>query len=277
MFKFDLDLYISNNLVQKEGFFESENNSKVSFPDHGYNTCYEIEDRSFWFDHRNECITSLVKKYSKNMLFFDIGGGNGKVAKHLQNNDIQVVMIEAGLQGILNARKRGVKYLICGSLSDLNIKERSLPSIGMFDVLEHIERDVECLRHLYNYLQPQGFIYLTVPAYSFLWSDEDIKAGHFRRYTMKSLKEKLKFVGFEIVYSTYIFQYLILPIFLTRVLLFRLKIDRSLLKSKRDHFAKNNVSKLLQFLNKRELEKINHLKSMHYGGSILVVAKKSIP
>jgi hypothetical protein len=37
----------------------------------------------------------------------------------------------------------------------------------------------------------------TVPAFSFLWSEEDVLAGHFRLYTLSSISKVLKSSGFE--------------------------------------------------------------------------------
>ena len=41
----------------------------------------QLEEDSFWFNHRNNIIANAVKKHSKGNVFFDIGGGNGFVAK----------------------------------------------------------------------------------------------------------------------------------------------------------------------------------------------------
>ena len=38
-------------------------------------------------------------------------------------------------------------------------------------------------------MKENGRLYATVPSYSFLWSEEDILAGHFRRYTLKGLSK----------------------------------------------------------------------------------------
>ncbi len=33
------------------------------------------EESSFWFRHRNRCILELTKKYARNEVVYDIGGG----------------------------------------------------------------------------------------------------------------------------------------------------------------------------------------------------------
>ena len=55
--------------------------------------------------------------------------------------------------------------------------------IGMFDVLEHIDDDVGALKWAAEQLEPGGILVLSVPAFQFLWSEQDEAAHHFRRYT----------------------------------------------------------------------------------------------
>ena len=101
--KFDINYY-ADSLPEKDGFF-NKNTSKVSYPDDGNDICFNIEKDSFWFNHRNNCIICLAKKYTKDKLFFDIGGGNGFVSKGLEDNGIQTCLIEPGIHGCLNAKK----------------------------------------------------------------------------------------------------------------------------------------------------------------------------
>ena len=53
----------------------------------------QIEEDSFWFKHRNNIIANSVQKHSPNKTFFDIGGGNGFVAKRLQNDGIKLYLL----------------------------------------------------------------------------------------------------------------------------------------------------------------------------------------
>ena len=272
----DLSRYFHNHFHFKNGISSLGKGAKVSFPDDGHEQHFQIEDDSFWYKHRNHCIASVVARYSKDAVFFDVGGGNGKVTKYLQDDNVPVVLVEAGVQGTMNARQRGVTQLIHADFTDLDIKPSSLPAVGMFDVLEHIKDDAGCIKKIYNALIPDGYYYLAVPAYAFLWSHEDVTEGHFRRYTLRSLKKKLQHAGFQIAYATYIFQYLPLPIFLTRVLSSRLPFlkNRNIDDRNNDHISNARENKILEFLNARELSAISKGKSMKFGSTVLIVAKK---
>ncbi len=85
--------------------------------------------------------------------------------------------------------------------------------------MEHIEDNAGTLRNLNRKLKlNEGRLYITVPAFSWLWSAEDVKVGHFRRYTLKQLVRLVEEAGFQIEYASYFFSLLPLPIFLLRTL-----------------------------------------------------------
>lgn len=218
---------IADNIVQKDGIWFSKTKAEVSYPKEGSDMCFLIEGDSYWFQHRNNCIQALVKKYSKDTPFFDIGGGNGYVSMGLQNAGIETILVEPSFDGVKNAQARGLTNLVCSTLEDASFKFNSLPSIGVFDVVEHIEDDDEFLKQLHSYLEPNGKLYITVPAYNFLWANEDDYTGHYRRYTISKLKKQLKNIGFEINYSSYLFSALVLPLFLLRSLPSRLGFHKN--------------------------------------------------
>lgn len=207
---------ISNNLKYTNGIWYSNINTIISYPKEGNDSCFEIEENSFWFKHRNDCILELVKKYATKPLFIDVGGGNGFTSLHLQKNNIETILLEPG-SGIYNAQSRGLTHLICSSFNDEIFNNNSIPNFGIFDVLEHIENDRIFLQDIFNKLESQGRVFITVPAYSFLWSNDDVEAGHYRRYTLKSLKKLLQDIGFKIEYESYFFSILIFPIFMFRL------------------------------------------------------------
>lgn len=99
----------TNNLAEKNGIWFSKTSQDISYPDEGNSLCYQLEDNSFWFRHRNSCIVSLVKRFSPNSVFFDIGGGNGFVAYGLQKIGVVSVLLEPGITGIENAKKKRAK------------------------------------------------------------------------------------------------------------------------------------------------------------------------
>jgi hypothetical protein len=74
--------------------------------------------------------------------------------------------------------------------------------IGAFDVLEHIAEDVLVLENLTRALTHRGYLLITVPQHTWLWSSVDEQACHVRRYSRRELLRKLRSVGLEIEYVT---------------------------------------------------------------------------
>jgi hypothetical protein len=268
----------TKGFTEKEGIFFSKTKSDVSYPEEGNEVCFQIEENSFWFSHRNNCIIESYKKYCPERVFFDIGGGNGFVAKGLQDIGVNTVLLEPGMIGCENAKKRGLKNIICSTLENSEFEKSSIPSIGLFDVVEHIENDVNFLTSIHYYLEEGGYVFITVPAYNFLWSQEDIIAGHYRRYTLRQINAKLKNLGFEIVHSTYFFSVLPFPIFLSRSIPFLLRLKKKGNHNARainDHSKKSFSEKVLNIIWTSEIKRIKLGRKIRFGGSCLVVAQKN--
>ncbi len=74
-----------------------------------------------------------------------------------------------------------------GTLSDLPADER-FDAVVYLDVLEHIEADRAELIAAANRLTPSGHLVVLAPAFQSLYSEFDRAIGHYRRYTITSLK-----------------------------------------------------------------------------------------
>ena len=273
---------ISSGLILGEdGIWYGLEKQKISYPSDGNNDFFNIEDSSFWFKHRNSCISCVVKKYppEKNGPIFDIGGGNGFVSLGLINAGFDVVLVEPGQMGASNAKRVGLENVICSTIYTARFKPKCMPSIGLFDVLEHIEDDLSFLKTIRDLIKEQGRLYLTVPSFNFLWSKEDVLAGHFRRYTLKNICKKLETAGFEIDFSSYIFRLLPAPIFLFRTLPFRAglsNIKHGNENISRDHVLKAGaVTRFFDAHLRSEVHNIKEGKTMRFGGSCLIVARNS--
>lgn len=149
-------------------------------------------------------------------MLFDIGGGNGFVAAAFQAAGYPVVLIEPGEDGVRHAQARGVRHIVHATFNESSFRPDSLPAACFFDVLEHIEDEQGFLGGLHRCLIPSGRIYLTVPAGRWLWSDDDVQAGHFRRYTRRTLASSLAQSGFKALFISKLFSVLPLPLFLCR-------------------------------------------------------------
>jgi SAM-dependent methyltransferase len=276
----DLRELAINIELRQDGIWTSKTLSAVSYPEHGNETYFAVEESSFWFRHRNNCIRAVVKALPPGGLLLDVGGGNGYVARCLQDAGVDVALVEPGPGGARNARRRGVQHVIQAALEDVKFQPGSVAGVGLFDVVEHIENDVDFLQSVRRLLRPGGRVYLSVPAYQWLWSHEDAAAGHWRRYTLSGICSVFQQAGYEVDFATYFFSFLPLPILLARVAPYRLGLSKSEVKEtvQSDHNPGGPMArKILDTLTSRELEKIASLRRVRLGGSCLVVARSGTP
>lgn len=190
---------------------------RMSFPEDGLTTLADIEPNSYWFNHRNRVIASVVSRFPPSGPIFDIGGGNGYVSLGLAKAGFDMVMVEPDAQGAEIARSRGVPT-IQAAFENLKIPAGTIAAVGLFDVLEHIEDEAGTLERLHDVLEVGGVAYIAVPAYSWLWSQSDTHAGHFRRYTRTRLVKALTRAKFTPLFATYFFKALVPPVFAFRTL-----------------------------------------------------------
>tara|TARA_B110001452_G_scaffold198329_1_gene168299 strand:+ start:11146 stop:11424 length:279 start_codon:yes stop_codon:yes gene_type:complete len=86
---------------------KTEIHNIISYPSEGSNNSFTLENKSFWFKHRNLILEKIIKRFPINGDFADIGGGNGyqlmKIAEINQLN--KNILIEPSEQGCNNAKK----------------------------------------------------------------------------------------------------------------------------------------------------------------------------
>lgn len=262
-----------------DGCWSSSNIREVFYPAEGNDLCFTIEDSSFWFGHRNRCILEAVKVFPPPGTLFDVGGGNGYVARALQESGLDVVLVEPGPAGVRNALKRGIRQVVRATLEDAGVLAESLPAVGLFDVVEHIPDDFGFLAGIKPLIIPGGRVYITVPAYQWLWSGEDVLAGHSRRYSVGSLRRVLEKAGYVVEFVTYFFGFLPLPILLNRALPYRLGFrtkEAAEDTARSVHEVSHPLAdRILRILTSRELSRIASRRPLPMGASCLMVARKA--
>ena len=263
------------------GFAQAgERDPSISYPEEGHDTCYGVEDASFWFRHRNDCIAALVRRYPPpaGTALLDIGGGNGFVSQRLLQEGHDVALLEPGSAGARNAQlRRGLPNVLCATLEDAGFAAGSFGAAGLFDVIEHVENDRAFLLDVRELLSPGGRLYLSVPCHSWLWSGADAQAGHYRRHTLGTLADLLG-KGFRIEYATYFFAPLVLPQFLLRALPYRLGRGRrnAVLSPETEHGTGDGpLVRAMERLLRPEVRRIANGRQIRFGASALLAATKS--
>lgn len=265
--------------LNDDGIWRSKSSTEINYPKNGNEFCFEMEDRSYWFEHRNNCILSIIQRYPPSGPILDVGGGNGFVAQQLQREGLAVSLLEPGSLGANNARKnRQINEVINSTFEAANFPNESLSAVGLFDVLEHIEEDGLFLKNVWLTLKPGGYLYATVPAFNFLWSASDNYAEHCRRYSKKMIT-KLIGTSFSLRYFSYFFSSLFVPILFLRTIPYWLwkKNDGSLLSSDKEFgLDESFFVDLLKWFLGYELKYIKSGKTLPIGSSCLLVLEKNV-
>ena len=114
----------------------------------------------------------------------DVGAGSGVFARLLlERTDCQEAMCvdpayERDHDETVNGKVLRFRRAYEGTNFDL---------ILLMDVLEHVDDDVALLSDVATSVSPGTPVFITVPAFGFLWSAHDVFLEHRRRYTAKML------------------------------------------------------------------------------------------
>ena len=184
-----------------------------------FEALFAAEDRHFWFRSRNRCIAAALRLIPDRDSIMDViehGCGTGFVLAELQRLLPRARVTGADLfaEGLTLARRRFAGPLIQTDILQSNFRD-AFDLIGLFDVLEHLDDDLQVLQALREQLRPGGRLLLTVPAHMTLWSDYDEVSGHRRRYSRPQLMARLSQAGFTVNYCTE-FMFPLLPLLFVR-------------------------------------------------------------
>jgi SAM-dependent methyltransferase len=161
-------------------------------------------EASWWYKGRTFVIRRLLKKYFQpggEAQLLDMGAGYGALFEALSPfGKVDAYEIEASAAVICKERGYVGVYT-----DETAIRERkgAYQVIGAFDVIEHVQDDLNFIRTLHSLIAPQGILVATVPAFQFLWTVHDEESHHFRRYTKKSFVKIIEDGGFEVLYKSY--------------------------------------------------------------------------
>ncbi len=170
---------------------------------------------SWWYRGRTTVVRGIlghIKRDSMNML--DFGAGFGGMYEVLAEHGT-VFAYEPDTHARVTAQRKGYKVVFDDAGQAFSQK---YDLIGIFDVLEHIHDDLECLENMQTALTKTGSLVITVPAMPFLWSTHDVSHHHFRRYTRTTLRRVLEEAGYAIEFISYWNMFLFTPTALARLL-----------------------------------------------------------
>ena len=182
---------------------------------------HEVEDRHWWFAARRECVLKMTKKLDRNSEILDIGCSSGLMLNTLIESGFaseRMHGIDISEKAIANCKKAGLSQTHVMDAAQIDLPKQHFDLLIASDCLEHLEHDETALAQWLKLLKPNGKLIVFVPAYQFLWSSHDEVNLHFRRYTNRDLRQKLKKQGFKVQRSGYWNSFLLPPLAIVRPL-----------------------------------------------------------
>ncbi len=184
-----------------------------------YRQFVELEQSHFWFQGRRAIFTHLLDRElagRRDAEILDVGCGAGGMLEPLARYG-QVTGIDTSAELVELCHGRGFERVVLGSAYELPVPAGSVDLVAMFDTIEHVPDDGRALRECHRALVAGGLLFLSVPAYQFLYANNDRVAHHERRYTASLLRRRLTAAGFRPTQITY-FNTLLFPLILPMVL-----------------------------------------------------------
>jgi ubiquinone/menaquinone biosynthesis C-methylase UbiE len=133
----------------------------------------------------------------------EVGCGIGNFSEHLWDRERVVgIDIDENCVSCWRERFAGRRQYSDFTLNAedpvfLALKDEQIDSIACVNVLEHIEKHDLVLRQMNSILPVGGTVILIVPAFEALYGEIDLRLGHFRRYTRRSLRQLAETTGFR--------------------------------------------------------------------------------
>lgn len=171
-----------------------------------YPRYYELEGRHWWFVGRRAIFVELLRKRlhgRTDVRALDFGCGTGTFLEQLDAFGT-ANGVDGDIDAVRFCHERGrahVRHVPAGEA--LPFADGTFDLVTSLDVLEHIDDDVAAVRELHRILRRDGVLLVAVPAFAFLWGDQDEISHHRRRYTAGTLRGVLERGGFTVEHVSY--------------------------------------------------------------------------
>lgn len=247
------------------------------------------EDKHWWFASRTRAILAYLDRYvgpGRGLRVLDVGCGAANMAHHLRHYG-DVTGVDNNPRPLKVAQERGM-VVRQGTADDLPFEAETFDLIALLDTVEHVPAEGKVFDECHRVLrapdpasgQLGGRLLVTVPAFMFLWSHNDVINMHQRRYTVAELKAKLAQHGFKVLRISYN-NFFIFPLAAALILLRRNHAEPELASPHFDEDAYQVemepasplVNRLLTFVGKVETALLRRI-SLPFGSSIIAIAEK---
>ncbi len=179
-----------------------------------YKAYYHLERKHWWFLVRKKIIAERIRTLlhpTSPIQSLNVGAATGATSDMLAAFG-PVMSIEYDAKCTEFTKTFLSSPILQGSILELPFEANQYDLVAALDVIEHVEDHQLAVQELWRVCKPGGHIVITVPAYSFLWSEHDVINHHFRRYTLNELTSLFQHLPGKLMYKTYYNSFLFFPI-----------------------------------------------------------------
>ena len=145
---------------------------------------------------RESCIQDMSGDWPPGR-FVEMGAGTGHMTRLFLEREFTGACHDLGEDSRQMIRRNladaGERMVVVDELSELS--PDGFDYLFAFEVLEHIEPDLQVLREWMRYLKPGGRVLLSVPAHARKYGRSDELVGHVRRYEKDQLHRLMHDAG----------------------------------------------------------------------------------
>ncbi|WP_152267436.1 class I SAM-dependent methyltransferase [Agriterribacter humi] len=161
----------------------------------------------------NEWMYSEIKPFLKGEIL-EIGSGIGNISQYAIADGFNITLSDFNAGYYQWLKERFSNFPAVQNIMQIDLlhhdfqKEYSLlhekfDSVFLLNVIEHIEDDITAVKNCKFLLKQNGHLILLAPAYKWLYCRFDRELGHYRRYTLHSMKQILRCNGLYIHKGNY--------------------------------------------------------------------------
>ena len=183
--------------VSPRGYSDAVNNDAVRNAEgHGGSASIAIPDY-WWYVARADLLEAALRSHVEGAgLALDLGSADGPSAAWFRESAQRTVSLDIDPRGLGSDG-------VCGSALALPFEDAAFDAVSAFDVIEHCEPEATALAEVRRVLRPGGQFVMSVPAYTWAWTDFDVANGHHRRYTTGRAVAAVERAGFTVQRATY--------------------------------------------------------------------------
>ena len=173
-----------------------------------FDLLFSLEENFWWFVGMRRITDTIVARELglPNLTILDAGCGTGfNLGYYSAGERRDIYGLDVSMDALKWVRKRTVRNVAQGSVTDIPFKSEVFDVVFSFDVLQQLSSVLseQAIREMHRVLKPGGHLFVRAAAFEWLSSSHDEELHTVHRFTRNEMRAKLGRTGFEVERSDY--------------------------------------------------------------------------